>query len=400
MSSIAVIAPDLDRNALYTPWQFAGALRKRHATTIVGPGTAETLWPPARALASQISFLPDRRSSRAQIRRTLLNEVKACDLLYAFGATPYALGLALWVRSEIGTPVVLHLDDWNGGYFSDKSVLRRAWYVLRAPFDPSNEALQRYWEARTTAADLLTVSSRPLQSRFGGHVVRQGVDTDRYSPANYERSEARLRLRIERTEKVVLFLGSPTRHKGIEDLVATFRARRAPDTQLWIVGQSQDDVFQRELEALAGEGIVLRSSVPMEEAGWFIAASDVFVVPQRPTPYAIHQTPAKLLHAMAYGARIVGCDVGDIREMLAGGNAEDSGTAGIVVAPSDGDALWGAVDRLLRDPALQERVGRNARERAVQHYGWEAMSRQLDDVLYQLVGAGRNQTRKRALAAS
>jgi glycosyltransferase involved in cell wall biosynthesis len=103
---------------------------------------------------------------------------------------------------------------------------------------------------------------------------------------------------------------------------------------------------------------------------------------------------------MAYGARIVGCDVGDIREMLAGGNAEDSGTAGIVVSPSDGDALWNAVDRLLRDPALQERVGRNARERAVQHYGWEAMSRQLDHVLHQLVGPGRNQTRKRALPAS
>jgi glycosyltransferase involved in cell wall biosynthesis len=399
VSSIAVIAPDPDRNAFYTPWQFAGALRKRHAVTIVGPGTAETLWSPARALASQIRFLPDRRSSRVQIRRTLLNEIKACDLLYAFGATPYALGLALWVRKEIGTPVAVHLDDWNGGYFSDKSILRRTWYVIRAPLDPSNEALQRYWEARTAAADLISVSSRPLQSRFGGHVVRQGVDTDRYSPATYTRTEARLRLRIQRTEKLVLFLGSPARHKGIEDLVATFRARRAPDTQLWIIGQSQDDVFQHELEALAGEGIVIGPSVSMEEAGWFIAASDVFVVPQRPTPYAIHQTPAKLLQAMAHGAGIVGCDVGDIREILAGGNAEDSGTAGIVVRPSDGDALWGGVDRLLRDAALRERVGQNARERAVQHYGWEAMSRHLDDMLHEFVRPHRKQTWTQPLAA-
>src|SRR5262249_12943668 len=153
------------------------------------------------------------------------------------------------------------------------------------------------------------------------------------------------------------------------------------DTQLWIVGQSQDDVFQRELEALTDEGIVLCPSVPMEEVGWFIAASDVFVVPQRSTPYAIHQIPAKLLHAMAHGARIISCDVGDIREILGGGSADDSGTAGIVVPPSDGEALWRAVDRLLRDSALHERLGRNARERAVQHYGWEAMSRQLDDML-------------------
>jgi glycosyltransferase involved in cell wall biosynthesis len=190
------------------------------------------------------------------------------------------------------------------------------------------------------------------------------------------------------------------RHKGIEDLVASFRARRTPDTQLWIVGQGHDDLFQRELEALVSEGIVFRPSVPMEEAGWFIAASDVFVVPQRPTPYAIHQTPAKLLHAMAHGARIVGCDVGDIREILAGGNAEDSETAGIVVPPLDGDALWGGVERMLRDVVLHERVARNARERAVQHYGWEAMSRQLDDMLHQFTRPDRNQRRKRPLAVS
>src|SRR5262249_40357692 len=149
----------------------------RHAVTIVGPGTPETFWPPARAVAPHIRFLPDRRGSRAQIKRAVVDEGKACDPLYALGGTPYALGLGLWVRKEIGTPVAVHLDDWNGGYFSDTALLRRAWYVLRAPLDPSNEVLQRYWEARSAAADLLTVSSRPLQSRFGGHVVRQGVDT-------------------------------------------------------------------------------------------------------------------------------------------------------------------------------------------------------------------------------
>lgn len=376
MARIAILAPDLERNSFYTPWQFAGAIAKKHAIQIVGPGSPEKLWLPAREAKSSIRFLP--ATNIVQERKALLDAVSSCDLVYTFAAVPRSVGSALWVRRETGIRVVVHLDDWNSGYFSDRSVLRRIWYVLRSPLNPMNELHQRYWESRARAADALTVSTRALQRRFGGTVIRQGVDTDKFSPQNYPRIEARRRFGLLDEMRVVLFLGSPTRHKGVEDLIAAFRRHHDANTRLWIVGKSQDDDFQRQLESEGGGGVFLHPSVPMDDAGWYIAAADVFVVPQRPYPYAVHQIPAKLLHAMSHGACVIASDVGDIRDVL--GADEGGSEAGFVVPPADPSALSAALRRTLEEPALRLKLGARARERAVHQLGWDAMSHEIEGV--------------------
>jgi len=377
MSRIAVIAPSLKRNAFYTPWQFAGALQKRHDAIIIGPGRKEDLWSPAKWTSLAIHFIEE--SSR-DARPELLAALRSIDLLYVFGATSWT-GLALWARRRTGIPVVVHLDDWEGGYFSDRPLFRRLWYVLRAP--RNNEVIQRYWESRTAAADEITVSSRALQRRFGGSIVRQGVDTDRYSPANYPRGEARRRLGIRHDERIVLFLGTPAQHKGLEDLLAVFRSIRVPDARLWIVGRSPDEVYQRRLESGAPENVSFLPNLPMDEATWYMSACDVFVVPQRPIAFAMHQIPAKIIHAMAAGACVVGTDVGDISDLLRDG-------AGIVIPPSDPSSLLEAIRTLLSDEGLRSATGSRARTRAVEHYGWDAMSRQLEELVQRLPRVARH----------
>jgi hypothetical protein len=71
-----------------------------------------------------------------------------------------------------------------------RSLRSRAWYVPRTILGPSNEALQRYSEARMATAELLTVSGRALRRRFDGEVVRHGEETDRYSSASLRSSRA------------------------------------------------------------------------------------------------------------------------------------------------------------------------------------------------------------------
>jgi glycosyltransferase involved in cell wall biosynthesis len=115
--------------------------------------------------------------------------------------------------------------------------------------------------------------------------------------------------------------------------------------------------------------------VPFHESAWYLAACDVFVVPQVRTPFAEHQLPAKLVQAMALGCPVVATDVGDARELLGG-----VPPAGIVVPPDDPGALAEAVRGLLSSPTHAARLGAEARRRAEAELGWAAMCRAVEGV--------------------
>jgi glycogen(starch) synthase len=73
-------------------------------------------------------------------------------------------------------------------------------------------------------------------------------------------------------------------------------------------------------------------------------------------------SPNKLLEAMAAGRAIVAADVGGIPEMMT------DGVDGLLVDPSDQRAFVHALESLLDDPALRQRLGDSARERALRDF--------------------------------
>jgi glycosyltransferase involved in cell wall biosynthesis len=293
------------------------------------------------------------------------------DVLYAFKAMPTSLEVALRVRESTDQPILLHLDDWDGGYFHDVGALRRLWRGLRSWDDPRSDLRLRLLERRIREVDAVTVSTRALQRRFGGTLVRQGVDTHRWDPARFSRDEARERLGVSPGDPMVLFLGSPRPHKGLTNLAAA-----GLSSALWFVGATASELREAGVpESLVGSA-TLRGPVPFAEAAWYLAACDVFVVPQSRTPYSEHQLPAKLLQAMAMGCAIVATDVGDAQELL-GGDAP----AGIVIPPDDVGALRTAIEALLSDGAQAARLSREARRRSVAELGWKAMAAQVEPLM-------------------
>jgi glycosyltransferase involved in cell wall biosynthesis len=184
---------------------------------------------------------------------------------------------------------------------------------------------------------------------------------------------------LEEDVPMILFLGTPVVHKGLSELIAAVEALPGSyGARLWIVGDPPDG--QPVSAALSDSSAVeLRPYVPFAEAAWFIAACDVFVAPQRFSPYAVHQIPGKLLHAMALGACIVSTDVGDIDELLGG-----SPPAGVVGPPGDVSALTEALEELLRHPDRRAALSSESRRRAEEHYSWRAMARALDEEIAKL----------------
>jgi glycogen synthase len=74
-----------------------------------------------------------------------------------------------------------------------------------------------------------------------------------------------------------------------------------------------------------------------------------------------------VLEAMAHGRPVVATRVGGIPDLV------EDGVTGLLVEPGDRDALRAALERLLADPELRRRMGREARRR-VRRCSWDAVA--------------------------
>lgn len=367
---ILILAPDLSGNSTLTAWEIRGALEAAGYEPVLAGALSGALWAPlGTELAEAVTLGPpsvfgapasaDRLAARA-------------DLIYAFKALPSSLGMGMRLAHRHRIPLALHLDDWDAGFLRGGRRLRRLWWSLAGLRHPESELWLALCEQLVPWVDALTVSTYALRRRFGGTVVRQGVDTNRFSPGAYPRVEARRRLGVGPSEPMVLFLGTPRLHKGIGALLSLDGLAGA----LWIVGMHPGAAAELGLDEAGLARVRVRPPLPFSEAAWYLAACDVFVVPQEPTLFAEHQLPAKILAAMALGTPVVTTDVGDADSILGGNPA-----AGVVVAAGDPEAFGRAVEGLLADPVRRGALGREARARAEAQYGWGPMARTLEGVL-------------------
>ena len=100
---------------------------------------------------------------------------------------------------------------------------------------------------------------------------------------------------------------------------------------------------------------------------------DVLVVPS----ISLESAPRTIAEAQAACCPVVASNVGGIAEML------QHGSAGVLVANGDSDALRLAVAGLLTDPSRRERTVRAARLRAEQQYRLPAFARRCEAVFAQ-----------------
>jgi glycosyltransferase involved in cell wall biosynthesis len=151
----------------------------------------------------------------------------------------------------------------------------------------------------------------------------------------------------------LLYLGDLKHTKGAHDLLRAFAriAGRSPALHLVYGGTGDLD----ELRALASQlGVAER----VRFEGWLgperkreaFATATLFALPS----YA-EGMPMALMEAMAWGLPTISTPVGGIPQLI---TAEANG---LVVQPGDIDALAAAIERLMSDPALRERLGHAAR---------------------------------------
>lgn len=155
--------------------------------------------------------------------------------------------------------------------------------------------------------------------------------------------------------------------------------QRYPEATLTMVGPDGGDGTFRATQRLAQElgvgnqvffpGPAARSEVPAK-----LEAGDIFL-----NTTNVDNTPLSVLEAMAAGMCIVTTNVGGLPDMLR--HEEDA----LLVPPGEVDAMAGAVERILQEPSLAERLSQKARS-TVSQYDWETILPHWDALLGGLVG--------------
>ncbi len=191
------------------------------------------------------------------------------------------------------------------------------------------------------------------------HVMRNGVDLDRFQPS--EPQAMRQALGIHGAP-VLLAVGNLQVHKGqrlLIDALAQVR-RQHPGAVALIVGEGPDEGFLRAQASALGlhDAVRFVGMVPNQDLPQWYSAADMLVLASSREGW-----PNVLLEAMACGTPVVASDVGGVREIV------QTAVAGRVVAQPSATTLADAIDGVLRAGTDRAAVRAYA-----QQFSWERTS--------------------------
>lgn len=355
---VSILAFDLSDNATGRADLLARLLAPRYDVEVVGPRYGDDIWRPARDGAVRYRALPGARWPRLATLLPALARLADGDVLLASKPRTTSFGVALLARRQRRRPLILDVDDWELGFFYRSGFWGRVGRLLNVS---NPNALPWTWlaERLVSRADARIVASRFLADRFGGVLVPHVRDTEAWAPERFDRAAARARLGVGEAP-VVMFLGTPRGHKGVDDLVEATAG--LDGARLVIIGARPGSESARRWAAR--EHVRVMGEIPFDDVPRFLVAADVVAVPQRATSDTLGQVPAKLFDAMALARPIVSTAVSMIPEILEG--------CGVLVRPGDPIALRVALGRLLSDPESAGELGRRARARCAERYSYAA----------------------------
>ena len=367
---ISVLTPDVSHNCLGRAYMLARILQRRFDVEIIGPMFGEGVWAPL-ADAREVPLKTLRvRGSWTNAKAVALRDQLEGDVLYASKPRFPSYGLGLIEKLARRSSVVLDIDDWEGGFVRAARSERMERRPLRALLsDAVYNTTIALAEGLPRLADELTVSNTFLQKRFGGVLIWHGRDTEAFRPDRFSRSAVRAAHGIPDQEKVVMFLGSPGPHKGVEDLMEAVRRIPDPSVSLALVGIPDGTGYGTRLRAeglsLLGPRFRGMGFLPFDKVPELLTLADVVVIPQRRTQATEGQMPAKVFDAMAMGKPIIASAVADLPYVLR--------DCGKVVEPGSVENLSTAIQSFLFDPGAAAEFGRRAREGCVREFSWDAL---------------------------
>jgi len=299
-------------------------------------------------------YLRGIRLGRTRITPTLVSKLllKPTDVFVKCINGRFALPVTYLIARLRKKPFVL----WTG-----------IWTTLQTPFHRVIFPLTRYIYSH---ADAVVVYGEHVKKYLLSQGVAQekifvaahAVDNPRYSivVSEVERQRLRDKLSIGPDQRVVLYVGRLEPNKGLQYLIDAFHQVKSDNIVLVLAGDGAEKKQLQERVASLGMTPKARFAnyVAPEETPPYYSLAYVLVLPSITTTIGKETWGLVVNEAMNQGCPVVATDaVG----AAAGGLVNDK-INGLVVPERDPGALTAALQRLLDQPDLRQRMSQNSRE--------------------------------------
>jgi glycosyltransferase involved in cell wall biosynthesis len=354
-------------------------LYQDEVTLISGPGLGPegTLVERAQAGGLDLRIMPELRRSIhpwrdwRSYRRLLqlLREIRP-QIVHTHSSKAGILGRL--AAAKLGIPAVhtIHGASFHYG----QNPLAHHSYILAEKFAARH--CQRFISVCDAMTDQYVEAGIAPRERFV--TIYSGMEVEPFLNPPRSRDEVRRELGL-RPEHVVITKVARLFHlKGHECVIAAASrvAREHPQVRFVFVGDGiLRGQFERQIAA-AGltDKFVFTGLVPPQQVPELIQASDVVV------HASYWEGLARVLpQALIAGKPVVSYDVDGAREVVI------PGQTGYLLPPRAIDELAAALCELAADPALRERLGRTGRERFVDQFRHETMTRRIREVYAELL---------------
>lgn len=283
------------------------------------------------------------------------------DIIHSHSPPPLTSYYAAKASRRSGTPLVhTHHCDPELPSLIGRAVI---WVYHRT--------LMSYTLRRASRIIVYTESYAATSStlwRYPTVCIPTGLELSAFGP-HVDGSTVRRRLGLE-GRRVVLFVGRPAAHKGVQTLVEAI-SLLGPEVALVLVGPDElPGAWRARIEGLGvADRVRVAGRVGPDELPSYYAACDIFALP---SVSRLEAFGLVLVEALASGRPVVASDLPGVREVFT------PGETGLLTEPFNARDLAEKMGRLFSDETLRRKMGERARRLAQERYSWAVIGGRIE----------------------
>jgi glycosyltransferase involved in cell wall biosynthesis len=336
-------------------------------------------------IVERVHYLPDEKELLEEVRRAAKKRKLSTDIVAAldqWGRRTDFLRLyqAVYVGLRLREMRIDHVHAHFAGMAARTAFWLNQFFQISFSFTAhANDifaprqfeiTLDKLVDAARAIVTETDYAAEFLRERFSHranrvHRIYNGLDFAEFGRADFSS-----------TPPLIIAVGRLIPKKGFGYLIRScaLLAERGKSFRCEIIGEGPlENELRGQIDELCLQNnVVLTGAKPQRQLRGRLAAATVFVLPSVIDPDGgMDNLPTVIMEAMATGLPVVSTNIGGIPEMVI------ENETGFLVQPGDATAITDAIERVINDRSLAQRLGQFGYQRAQQLFSIEKNVREL-----------------------
>lgn len=314
--SVAVCGWELAHNPAGRVYTLAKLYETFADVEIIGsifPKWGREIWEPIRDTGiKKHTFVVDDESNflRQAIELVIANPY---DIVHLSKPRAPNIFFGILYKFIWGSTVLMDIDDEELAFVGEENPISIDDYIqqhdkLPDLRDLSGKDWTRIAVGLAKEFDGVTVCNSVLQAKYGGEIIRHARDEKLYQPSAELKRRNREKFGIPLDKKVVLFHGTPRKHKGLIETAQAISSLNRKDILFVVVGSfpHAELSLKKRLLEVKGVNYCFFEDQPFGEIPNVVSIADCCVIlSDEISPIARYQTPAKISDALLMGLTVI-----------------------------------------------------------------------------------------------